>query len=120
MLTLFLFSFSNKTATKKDDAVQGLLYKNLNGKSRPDASPTMEIKRIAQQTNTVFGTSLQEVEKDEEHPDIPRFVVECIKVIEMKQNIETDGIYRASGKKDKIDKLRKKVSGPPFHVMNIF
>lgn len=71
----------------------------------------MEIKRLNQSGNgsIVFGANLDEVEKDEQFPDIPRFVVECIKVIEIEENLHTNGIYRASGKKDSIDKLRKRV-----------
>lgn len=71
----------------------------------------MEIKRLNQNGtgSIVFGASLNEVEKDEQFPDIPRFVVECIKVIEIEENLHTNGIYRASGKKDSIDKLRKRV-----------
>lgn len=75
-----------------------------------EASPPMEIKRLNQTGTTVFGATLEEVEKDDKLTDIPKFVVECIKVIEMEENIKTNGIYRASGKKDSIDKLRKRVS----------
>lgn len=104
-----LFCFSSKNVTKKDEVVQGLCYKNINNKSRTESSPPMEIRKLNQSTNIVFGADLNYVEKDEKYPDIPKFVIECIKVIEMKENIETDGIYRASGKKDRIDKVRKKV-----------
>lgn len=77
----------------------------------------MEIKRFNQNGtgSIVFGAALEEVEKDEQFPDIPRFVVECIKVIEIEENLHTNGIYRASGKKDSIDKLRKRVSFSYFH-----
>lgn len=104
--------FSSRNNTKKDDVVQGLFYKNLNGKTHLEPSPPMEIKRLNQSGtgSIVFGATLNEVEKDEQFPDIPRFVVECIKVIEIEENLHTNGIYRASGKKDSIDKLRKRVS----------
>lgn len=71
----------------------------------------MEIKRLNQSgsSNIVFGATLEDVEKDDCHRDIPKFVVECIKVIEIEENLHTNGIYRASGKKDSIDKLRKRV-----------
>lgn len=109
--------FSSRNNTKKDDVVQGLFYKNLNGKTNLEPSPPMEIKRLNQNGtgSIVFGASLNEVEKDEQFPDIPRFVVECIKVIEIEENLHTNGIYRASGKKDSIDKLRKRVSVFRFH-----
>lgn len=70
----------------------------------------MEIKKLSAAGNLVYGVELDEVEKDDKCTDIPKFVVECIKIIEMEENIRTNGIYRASGKKDSIDKLRKKVS----------
>lgn len=69
----------------------------------------MEIKRLNQTGTIVFGATLDEVEKDDKMTDIPKFVVECMKVIELEENIQTNGIYRASGKKDSIDKLRKRV-----------
>lgn len=75
-----------------------------------EASPPMEIKRLNQTGTLVFGTTLDEVEKDDKLTDIPKFVVECFKVIELEENLRTNGIYRASGKKDSIDKLRKRVS----------
>lgn len=108
---MFFHVFSSKNNTKKDDVVQGLFYKNLNGKTNLEPSPPMEIKRLNQSGigTIVFGATLDEVEKDEQHPDIPRFVVECIRVIEIEENLQTNGIYRASGKKDSIDKLRKRV-----------
>lgn len=76
-----------------------------------EPSPPMEIKRLNQSgtSSIIFGATLDAVEKDEQHPDIPKFVVECIKVIEIEENMQTNGIYRASGKKDSIDKLRKRV-----------
>lgn len=78
----------------------------------------MEIKRLNQSGtgSIVFGAVLDEVEKDEQLADIPRFVVECIRVIEIEENLHTNGIYRASGKKDSIDKLRKRVSVNFVHI----
>lgn len=109
--------FSSRNITKKDDVVQGLFYKNLNGKTNLEPSPPMEIKRLNQNGtgSIVFGAALEEVEKDEQFSDIPRFVVECIRVIEIEENLHTNGIYRASGKKDSIDKLRKRVRFSYFH-----
>lgn len=84
----------------------------------------MEIKRLNQCGNSsiVFGATLEDVEKDEYYRDIPKFVVECIKVIEIEENMQTNGIYRASGKKDSIDKLRKRVNilDISFYVGNYF
>lgn len=69
----------------------------------------MEIKKLGATGNLVYGVELDDVERDETFTEIPKFVVECIKIIEMEENIRTNGIYRASGKKDSIDKLRRKV-----------
>lgn len=69
----------------------------------------MEIKKLNRTGMQVFGVDLDDVEKDEEFVNVPKFVVECIKIIELEENMQTNGIYRASGKKDSIDKLRKKV-----------
>lgn len=77
--------------------------------SEPSPSPPMEKKRLNQLNTPVFGATLEEVEKDDNLHFIPKFVVECIRIIELQENIQTNGIYRASGKKDSIDKLRKKV-----------
>lgn len=64
----------------------------------------------------IYGVELGELEKDEQHTAIPRFVVECVKVIESPENLTTNGIYRASGKKESIDKLKKKVQYFLFFV----
>lgn len=74
-----------------------------------ESSPPMEIKRLNHTGTIVFGATLEDVEKDDKLTDIPKFVVECVKVIEMEENLRTNGIYRASGKKDSIDKLKKRV-----------
>lgn len=42
--------------------------------------------------------------------DIPRFVVECIEIIQTDENIRTHGLYRASGNKNSIENIIKKVS----------
>lgn len=59
--------------------------------------------------HAIYGVELQEIEKDEHNPAIPRFVVECVRIVESIENLTTSGIYRASGKKDSIDKIKKKV-----------
>ena len=86
--------------------MQGLLYKNLDGKSPLNDSVNDGKKSYS---NLVYGADLEEVEKDDTLADIPKFAVECIKIIEMKDNIQTNGICRASGKKESIEKLKKKV-----------
>lgn len=99
--------YSSKT-NKKEYGVQGLFYKNLDAKSISDAPNDLKKNK----SNAVFGADLKDVEKDEKCPNIPKFVVECIKIIELEENVQTNGIYRASGKKESIDKLKKKVTFP--------
>lgn len=41
---------------------------------------------------------------------VPRFVHECVQFLELPDNLNTGGIYRASGKKDSIDRLRRKMN----------
>lgn len=69
----------------------------------------MEIKRLNERGNLVYGVELEDIEKDENFPDIPKFVIKCIEIIEKTENLETLGIYRESGKKESIDRVRKKV-----------
>ena len=57
----------------------------------------------------IYGAELSDLERDDKYPYVPKFVVECVKIIEQTENIQTDGIYRASGKKESIDKVKKKV-----------
>lgn len=75
-----------------------------------EPSPPMEVKKLTQPAGSVFGATLEDVEKDERWVYVPKFVVECVRIIQMDENILTNGLYRASGKKESIDKLRKRVS----------
>jgi RhoGAP domain len=58
----------------------------------------------------IFGTSIDKVEKDGEHKNVPRIIVECIKVLELESHLTTPGIYRISGNKNTIDALKKKLN----------
>lgn len=117
---MFSLSRNKSSGSKKEESVpvQGLFYKNLpeknahEWKEQAESSPPMEIKRLNQSSSSgiVFGATLDEVEKDDILLDIPKFVVECIRIIELEENMQTNGIYRASGRKDSIDKLRKRVN----------
>lgn len=50
---------------------------------------------------------------------VPRFVVECVRFIERPDNLRTHGIYRASGKKENIDRLKRKMNKPskPYEMI---
>lgn len=91
---------------KSGDSVQGINYRNLNRKKDID---DIIVSNVKKPSNFVFGVDLEEVEKDEILRNIPKFVAECIRIIELEENIQTSGIYRASGKKESIDKLKKRV-----------
>lgn len=67
----------------------------------------MEAKKVP--GHLIYGVEMDEIEKDDQHPSVPKFVVECISIIENEENLITNGIYRASGKKESIDKIKKKV-----------
>lgn len=67
----------------------------------------MEAKKVP--GHLVYGVEIDEIEKDDKNPYVPKFVVECITIIENEENLITNGIYRASGKKESIDKIKKKV-----------
>lgn len=59
-------------------------------------------------TQDYFSKNLETVEKDFEHKQVPKIVVECIKVIESSENIVTAGLYRVSGNKTQIEAFKKK------------
>lgn len=55
-----------------------------------------------------FSSNLETVEKDDEHKNVPKIVVECVNVLEQESNIQTPGLYRVSGNKTQIEAFRKK------------
>ncbi|XP_055390060.1 homeobox protein 2 isoform X2 [Condylostylus longicornis] len=58
----------------------------------------------------IFDAELQEVEMNGICENVPRFVVDCIEIIEQKDCIQIDGLYRASGNKVAIDDLKKRLT----------
>jgi len=77
-------------------------------KKKSDLVEIMEAKKVP--GHLVYGVEMDEIEKDDKHSNVPKFVVECIGIIESQENIITNGIYRASGKKENIDKIKKKMN----------
>lgn len=55
-----------------------------------------------------FGSNLETVEKDSEHKQVPRIIVECIAALENNANLKTPGLYRVSGNKTVIEAFKKK------------
>lgn len=63
-------------------------------------------------SSLVFGAELRHMELVGT-PDgltVPRFVAECVCCVERPDNLATGGIYRASGKKESIDRLKRKMN----------
>lgn len=57
----------------------------------------------------VFGVALSEARRSENHPEVPKIVVDCIEFVRRHGNIEKQGIYRVSGVKSKIQALKRLV-----------
>lgn len=68
----------------------------------------------------VFGCELSRVEKDVENPNVPKFVVECIKLLNRDENIKAAGIYRASGNKNSIEAVKKKINDKKYSKVSKF
>jgi len=47
---------------------------------------------------------------DQDHSNVPVFVVKCIELLEPENVITTPGLYRASGNKTVMDEVRKKIN----------
>lgn len=56
---------------------------------------------------SVFAVELEKADIDEELK-VPRFLIECSALIEL--SIDVNGIYRASGNKNSIEEVKKRVS----------
>lgn len=61
------------------------------------------------QRTVIFGSDLSTLKLDAE-AGVPKFVVECIRLIEEPENIQTNGVYRASGNKNSIELVRKRMN----------
>ncbi|XP_017491767.1 PREDICTED: rho GTPase-activating protein 15-like [Rhagoletis zephyria] len=85
--------------------------KKQNGIFRPVKTESLYLEGGIPPVFPIFGASLEELEMNESiHPNVPRFVVDCVSYIERKDCILQDGLYRASGNKLAIDDLKKKLS----------
>lgn len=102
------------TFKKLDENDEEINYNQpkLSPKSSPKSvAKTKEIKiKREKDRGIVYGVELEKVEKDLEHINVPRFVVVCIAIIEEEENITTNGIYRASGNKNSIEYIKKKMN----------
>jgi Rho GTPase-activating protein 15 len=81
---------------------------NISDQSLNDSTKSTEDDES--ERHIIFGCNLDFVEKDGYYKDIPKFVVECIKYVELESNLRTAGIYRISGNKTIMDALKKKLN----------
>lgn len=74
--------------------------------SKPAIQDTAEVTKEVEED--FFGSNLETVEKDSDHKQVPKIVVECINALETNSNIKTPGLYRVSGNKTVIEAFKKK------------
>ncbi|XP_062536884.1 uncharacterized protein LOC134205564 isoform X2 [Armigeres subalbatus] len=87
-----------KSPVLKQERMRDKLMKNLQLSSSRSA-----------EDGPVFGVELSQVRQDNVH-HVPRFVVECVEILKQPENIETSGLYRASGNKNSIESIKKKMN----------
>lgn len=96
------------------------LSKSKSASSILSSSPTKKSPRFLRfrpsspreqdkQRTVVFGSDLSTLKLDTD-TGVPKFVVECIRLIEEPDNIQTNGVYRASGNKNSIEMVRKRMN----------
>ena len=76
---------------------------------RPSSPRDVEAAKQEKQRTVIFGSDLNTLKLD---PDtgVPKFVAECIRLIEQPENIQTNGVYRASGNKNSIEMVKKRMN----------
>lgn len=93
-----------KEREKFRDKFRGFKLKS----SKPVAVTHENIEAQREVEEDFFASNLETVEKDLEHKQVPRIVVECIAALEANTNLKTPGIYRVSGNKTVIEAFKKK------------
>jgi hypothetical protein len=76
------------------------------GKQSPDMRRQQEVEN-----GILFGVDIEKIEKHE-NTHVPKFVHECITILNECDKIRTQGIYRASGNKITIEALKKQLNDP--------
>ncbi|XP_055374935.1 WW domain-containing protein tag-325 [Condylostylus longicornis] len=70
------------------------------------------------QNEPCFDTELENVVKHEDYPTIPKIVIECVKLIELKAKKKpTEGLYRMSGNHVEIQKIRFLIDGNDYECL---
>lgn len=77
-------------------------------KSNKPPVVAQEVEIVKEVEEDFFSSNLETVEKDLEHKNVPRIVVECVGSLETSTNISTPGLYRVSGNKTVIETFKKK------------
>lgn len=76
---------------------------------RPSSPRDDAAAKQDKQRTVIFGSDLNTMKLDAE-TGVPKFVVECIRLIEEPENIQTNGVYRASGNKNSIELVKKRMN----------
>ncbi|XP_059618675.1 uncharacterized protein LOC132263111 [Phlebotomus argentipes] len=102
-------SSSSASSTHSPNLEAKKLPKILNPLAKAISPPVSIRLKKEEKSKIVFGPNLNDILLDP-NEQIPKFVVRCIKCIEDYENITTNGIYRASGNKNLIEAVRKKMN----------
>ncbi|XP_053698803.1 uncharacterized protein LOC128745749 [Sabethes cyaneus] len=78
-------------------------------RDRMKAVLPLSSSRNTDETGLVFGVELDQVERDEKL-QIPRFMSEVMDILKETEYINTSGLYRASGNKNSIENIKKKLN----------
>ncbi|CAD5215570.1 unnamed protein product [Bursaphelenchus okinawaensis] len=139
-----MFGTLGQSTTKSRFGMKGSIRQSVKNKLRPSTSrdrldqndvPTREsiidrLLRFLRQRPTIeslyekgiykpepiFGSTLQAV-CEHDQADVPKFLVEVIRVIEAK-GVHTDGIYRVNGNLSLIQKIREHVNHDRYDVLS--
>lgn len=76
---------------------------------RPNSPRDEAAAKQDKQRTVIFGSDLNTLKLDGES-GVPKFAVECIRLIEEPENVQTNGVYRASGNKNSIELVRKRMN----------
>lgn len=99
------FSFKSPVSSPRKDRFRDRLASklglkssrsvNISDQSLNDSTKSSDDEQA--ERHKIFGCNLDLVEKDGYYKQIPKFIVECVKYLEIESNLKTAGIYRVSG-----------------------
>jgi hypothetical protein len=87
-------------------------FKKKTSRTHSETSDNVSIRSMEDESEKflVFGNSLEKVEKDTFHKNVPKIMVDCVNLLELDVNLKTHGIYRISGNKTTMDAIKKKLN----------